>query len=93
MQKKYSVQVYKQNNKKKGKELFSFRTVHKRRLVYRLNQFKWTKDLIAYVKVKYGRFIDCWGRRVLFTNDGWYQTKLDTIGALRDFDELEREDF
>ena len=47
----------------------------------------------CYLKVSYGKGVDCWGKKTHFFNDCWCTNKEDLLNPLRIFDELIEDDF
>jgi hypothetical protein len=55
-----------------------------RRLLYYINHVNFDK---AYLKVKYGKFLDQGGKMAEFYNDGYYSDKNELIEVLKAFTE------
>lgn len=65
----------------------------KRAFLLRIRTLKAKKSSKYYLKVSYGLYEDCWGKKTAFFNDGEYKTKKDLLFAFKAFDELTEEDF
>ena len=70
---KFTIKIY-----KNGSITQKARTRKIRRFLKIIRSIKWEDSTIkAYIKVNYGRFLDCYGKRVNFFNDGDYDNKQD----------------
>ena len=79
----YTIKVYK--NSKVVQKL----TTHKiRRFLKSLRLVKFEDEALSvYLKVGYGKFVDVYGRKSLFYNDGTYDNKEDLWWAFNAFTE------
>ena len=63
-------------------------TSSKRRFINQTGTIPWQNRCFkVYLKVIYGRFLDNFGNKTLFMNEGDYQTKKDFMLALNAFTE------
>lgn len=70
---KFTIKIY-----ENGSIVRKVRTHKKRRLLKIIRSIKWQNPKIkAYIKVNYGKFLDCYGKKVNFYNDGDYDNKYD----------------
>lgn len=73
---------------KNGKSIEQVRTHSLRRFLHHLRTINWeNKDVKVYLRVSYRKHIDVFGKRSLFYNDGWYETKEDLWSVSNAFKE------
>lgn len=88
--KKYLLKV----SDEKGGVVSSTRTTSSKRFLSRLSRVRdQTGHFKIDIKVRYGWFIDNFGKRVEFNNQGKYNNYSDALLAFRAFDELDENDF
>jgi hypothetical protein len=79
----YILRIY-----KKGKMCRRLETANKRRFFNQTGTIPWqNRCLKVYLKVIYGKFIDNFGKKTLFMNEGDYTNKKDFMLALKAFTE------
>lgn len=67
----YTAKIY-----KNGRMVLIIRTHKIRRFLKKTRLINFTNEGVkAYLKVDYGRFLDVWGKKTLFYNDGTYDNK------------------
>lgn len=59
-----------------------------RRFYRHVRTIKWQVGTSVYVRVSYGKYIDNFGKKITFYNDGIYTSKNDLFFALDAFTEL-----
>jgi len=73
---------------KDGKVIQRCQTHNKRRFLYRIGTLNWqNRPLKVYLRVYYGKHENNFGKKVAFYNNGYYNTKRDSLFAFLCFTE------
>lgn len=70
-----------------GKTITNTLLHSKRRFILKLGTINWQNRPSVYVRINYGYFLDNFGKKQMFYNDGIYDDKNDLIRAVKAFTE------